>query len=831
MKATLLWMAHCSHSKLVNFNFPDPIADLNSHFCPIDEFMETHLTVKCSNSAYSDSVCKFSCPNGMSLLGPGDGKDSCKCDSVTKECDWEGSTRFSDCYEEESLFNLTKIFDHELKLHPGVLLKSANEMSPDFQEEYDDSWIDEFEGMAYEDLPYKTNRHFSHLAKNKRNEARQAYHVELRSKYRKAQKLLAERNGQEVPDDVPLVLQSRGLEIPEVFQINDSGCKELELPNGKVECFKDEKQVFGEEKFAKGVECRNSCNQGYRLHGNSPAVKKCICRSKIGCKWIKGLRAKCRRIPGSRIESKEPEELLKSCVAIENGKKKLTRNQNCSCPPGWSLKDKCFTPITNATSPCRFTDTFETNGQAVLDCSNVVDGPYPNIGFTVPGITTRLNMKNSQIRGFTVDNLLAGAYRLEYLDISHNLLREIPRNFFQNNHIMKTLIMSNNQIRSLRPEVFQPMKQIEILDLSNNQLQTFNKKLMKFASKLKVLKLNGNNIGPSLQKWAFHKLPQLTDLDLSENAIKSVMGVTFQKSKKLAKVNFAKNKIAKLKASMFDKQQTSLKTIDFGYNRIDYMTKQFLQAIPHVESLNMESNLLKNLKKETFFPSRKILKLNLNGNKIQSFPDVLFWPHGCTLKAFFAKENNVQFMNQQVLANCTDLRHLFLSQNQIEKIPPKLLEKKSMLKTIDLSRNKLASIPKGFVKHATNLENVYLNENFLEQIPIDILNNPNIKVLDLANNNLQNSTDILSEVANHKLKSGPSHLTTINLKNNDNLGELADLYHNDNSWYYKYNQMASVVESPFDVLKNRITSQLKPQRERVFDIIQRKLELAEENDL
>ena len=159
--------------------------DLNSHFCPIDEFMETHLTVKCSNSAYSDSVCQFSCPVGMSLLGPGDGKDSCKCDSVTNECDWEGTTRFSDCYEEESLFNLTKIFDHELKLHPGVLLKSANEMSPDFQEEYDDSWIDEFEGMAYEDLPYKTNRHFSHLPKNKRNEARQAYHVELRSKYRK----------------------------------------------------------------------------------------------------------------------------------------------------------------------------------------------------------------------------------------------------------------------------------------------------------------------------------------------------------------------------------------------------------------------------------------------------------------------------------------------------------------------------------------------------------------------------------------------------------------------------------------------------------------------
>ena len=68
---------------------------------------------------------------------------------------------------------------------------------------------------------------------------------------------------------------------------------------------------------------------------------------------------------------------------------------------------------------------------------------------------------------------------------------------------------------------------------------------------------------------------------------------------------------------------SSLKSIDFGYNRIDYMTKQFLQAIPHVESLNMESNLLKTLKKETFFPTRKLMKLNFNGNRIKArFPSV-----------------------------------------------------------------------------------------------------------------------------------------------------------------------------------------------------------------
>ena len=76
------------------------------------------------------------------------------------------------------------------------------------------------------------------------------------------------------------------------------------------------------------------------------------------------------------------------------------------------------------------------------------------------------------------------------------------------------------------------------------------------------------------------------------------------------------------------------------------------------------------------------------------------------------------------------------------------------------------------------MENVYLNENLLEQIPIDILDNPNLKVIDLEHNNLLNSTEILSQVANHDLKSGSnSRLTTINLKNNVNVIIMFIIHH------------------------------------------------------
>ena len=176
----------------------------------------------------------------------------------------------------------------------------------------------------------------------------------------------------------------------------------------------------------------------------------------------------------------------------------------------------------------------------------------------------------------------------------------------------------------------------------------------------------------------------------------------------------------------------------------------------------MENNGLKGLKKETFFPTRKLIKLNINGNRLSDLPEVLFNPNACNLKAVFMKENQMKFLNQKVFANCTNLRHLFVSENKITKVPSKLLDvsvvdplsiiftlfkNKPVLKTVDLSRNELKFIPSGFTKGAANLQHVYLNDNEIEQLPADILkHNPRLEVLDLENNRLQNSTESFNDV-------------------------------------------------------------------------------------
>ena len=121
-------------------------------FCPIDEISGTNATVKCSDSAFPGSDCTFSCPTGYDLLGPGNGMDSCSCDGDV--CEWDGLTRFGNCYQEKFLFaNKDRKFQkNQEKI--ARLKFAGNELDPNFDPLKDrlEGIDEEFLDMTYEDL-------------------------------------------------------------------------------------------------------------------------------------------------------------------------------------------------------------------------------------------------------------------------------------------------------------------------------------------------------------------------------------------------------------------------------------------------------------------------------------------------------------------------------------------------------------------------------------------------------------------------------------------------------------------------------------------------------
>ena len=80
------------------------------------------------------------------------------------------------------------------------------------------------------------------------------------------------------------------------LKIEVEKCKPLNLFNGKLDCKKDGKNLSKDLRFQQGAECKNICNNGFKLRKNAPVAKKCVCRGGKGCKWIRNAQAKCIRV-------------------------------------------------------------------------------------------------------------------------------------------------------------------------------------------------------------------------------------------------------------------------------------------------------------------------------------------------------------------------------------------------------------------------------------------------------------------------------------------------------------------------------------------------------
>ncbi|XP_066991624.2 adhesion G protein-coupled receptor A3 [Anabrus simplex] len=152
------------------------------------------------------------------------------------------------------------------------------------------------------------------------------------------------------------------------------------------------------------------------------------------------------------------------------------------------------------------------------------------------------NCKCSKIRGRTLPNSAVGPYKLTcgsggtkihsveeldlgwvhanviHLDLSDNLITELPSEAFTATPSLQKLNLSKNQIRSIAPEAFSNLTMLKRLDLSNNMLSTLQNTAFIGLENLEKLKLNQNEIR-KIKEGTFDELVSLELLDLSGNPL------------------------------------------------------------------------------------------------------------------------------------------------------------------------------------------------------------------------------------------------------------------------------------------------------------------------
>ncbi|CAI9739336.1 leucine-rich repeat-containing protein 24-like [Octopus vulgaris] len=192
--------------------------------------------------------------------------------------------------------------------------------------------------------------------------------------------------------------------------------------------------------------------------------------------------------------------------------------------------------------------------------------------------TLGLSLENScQVLG-EENQYQANCCKLNLTHVPYNLLKSIRSLYLDHNRIaltkesyyftvyenLKVLSLVNNSIKFIHAKSFFRLK-LEVLELSGNLLRNVPVNALRGQSFLQNLSLENNRID-YITKADFQKLESLIELKLSGNYIKSIDGMSFIDLKNLYNLELHQNSLQTLPHNLFQSCNESLQTITLSQN-------------------------------------------------------------------------------------------------------------------------------------------------------------------------------------------------------------------------------------------------------------------------
>ncbi|XP_043288120.1 protein artichoke isoform X2 [Venturia canescens] len=410
----------------------------------------------------------------------------------------------------------------------------------------------------------------------------------------------------------------------------------------------------------------------------------------------------------------------------------------------------------------------------------------------------------NEIRRFTeLRAILEALPGLKFLDLSHNLLEEIPYGALRGHSSLERLHLDHNRLSFLQRDSFAGMPALRELRLRNNSLNNLLETPFWNLPGLKGLDLSENyfrRVEPRL----LGNLPNLRRLDLSGNGIGSIEVESFVRSPALEHVNVSRNALSTIHPMTF-RHLSSLYELDLGWNRlleivpglprnIEHLHLPMNRivalpspgtrdlALPSLRSLDLSANGIERILPGTLAHLTNLKRLDLGYNSLAVVDDRTF--DGLARLEFLdLRFNRIVSLHGRSLEPLTNLAELNLRGNRLEIIRPDLFQDNSRLEKLDFSRNRLAQIPHATFSTTRELRELFASHNSLTELPVSLHGLKALQVLDLSFNKLNIlSPDTLSSLTSllelrlvrnriKELREGAferlPRLTFIDLENND----------------------------------------------------------------
>lgn len=126
---------------------------------------------------------------------------------------------------------------------------------------------------------------------------------------------------------------------------------------------------------------------------------------------------------------------------------------------------------------------------------NVSNNNISNLSFeSIPLNVQTFLASNNNLTTLTCCNNNASCFNPNLLDLSHNNLKELDRNIFNQLNSLQTLLLQYNKLEFLPPDIFRKLSHIQYLNLSFNKIKIIPSRLFNTQRMLNVLDLSNNQI-------------------------------------------------------------------------------------------------------------------------------------------------------------------------------------------------------------------------------------------------------------------------------------------------------------------------------------------------
>ena len=366
-----------------------------------------------------------------------------------------------------------------------------------------------------------------------------------------------------------------------------------------------------------------------------------------------------------------------------------------------------------------------------------------------------VNISHNEIEDFADTGLMCDKpTNVQIIDISHNKLHDIARDFSEITNNLLLLSASWNLISHISPSVFTHMANLEVVQLDNNRIFRIPRDIFHYNTKITTLSLSHNyikdiheNLFSELENLNFLRLEtmvlddhiwkglahlkELKALFLSNNShITNVSKTVIQNFTKLQILDISGNNITCISNGTFEKQK-EMRLLNISENNLQTLYNDSFNGLSNLTTLDLKHNDIIHIQHDALLPLTSLRTLNLSFNHMQEAPylPVSIW--GLDLR-----HNDITSVGSNSFSGLVNLKGINMRNNKVKTLPKNVFNTNKNLQLLDLSHNSITKIEYQSFPENSPLEVLILNHNKIDDIVTSFAPTyfSNLRVLDLKYN-------------------------------------------------------------------------------------------------